>query len=272
MEKKQKIKEIIAKRNNVTVRGIGPKVLMLAHGFGCDQRIWRFVLPTLELHYTVVLFDYSGSGKSNLSSFSAVKYSSLDGYAQDVIDIIQAFELKNVAFVGHSVSSMIGLIAALKKPEDISEIIMVSPSPRFMSDLPEYKGGFEKSDLDKLISLMDKNSIGWASYLAPLLMGEHTPQELVAELSGSFCSTDPTVAKNFARATFFSDNRELLSLCPSQVLVLQSASDSIAPIEIGNYVHQHVPNSKLEILEAEGHCLHMTHPDLTAKSVMNFVR
>lgn len=264
-------KEAIIKRNNVVVRGNADKVLMLAHGFGCDQRMWRFVLPVLTERYTVVMFDYTGSGKSELSSFSLDRYSSLDGYGQDVVDIINALELENEAFVGHSVSSMIGLIASKGLPHRITEMIMVCPSPCFLNDLPDYAGGFEKSDLEELLQIMDKNYIGWANYLAPLVMGENSSKALVGELSGSFCSTDPVVAKSFARATFFSDHRSLLPQYDGRTLILQSASDSLASVAVGNYIHYHMVDSELKVIEAEGHCLHMTDPEVTASLIVGFL-
>jgi len=263
--------DTILQRNNVTIQGTGHKVLMLAHGFGCDQRMWRFVSPALLEQYTVVMFDYVGSGNSDLSSFSVDKYASLTGYAQDVLDIIHTLELKDVAFIGHSVSSMIGLIASLEAPDIITELVMVCPSPCFLNDFPSYEGGFERSDLEELMQLMDKNYIGWANYLAPLVMGANSSETLVGELSGSFCSTDPVAAKTFAKATFFSDQRNLLSQSKSRTLILQSASDSLASVKVGEYIHQQVTNSELQIIEAEGHCLHMTNPAVTAKSIVNFV-
>lgn len=244
---------------------------MLAHGFGCDQRMWRFVISALSAKYTVVTFDYVGSGNSDLSSFSVDKYSSLDGYAQDVVDIINALELENVAFVGHSVSSIIGLIASLSLENTFADLIMVCPSPCFLNDLPGYAGGFEQSDLEELMQLMDKNYIGWANYLAPLVMGANSSEELVGELSGSFCSTDPVVAKTFAKATFFSDSRSLLPKYTGRTLILQSAEDSLASEKIGRYMHQHLINSELQIIQAEGHCLHMTDPEITASSILSFV-
>lgn len=244
---------------------------MLAHGFGCDQRMWRFVLPALSEHYTVIMFDYVGSGHSDLSSFSVDRYTGLNGFAQDVIDIIDALDLENIAFAGHSVSAMIGLIASMDATKRIAELIMVCPSPCFINDLPDYEGGFEKSDLEELLQLMDKNYIGWANYLAPLVMGADASETLIGELSGSFCSTDPIVAKTFARATFFSDNRSLLPQCAARTLILQSASDSLASVKIGNYIHKHIANSELKVIEAEGHCLHMTEPETTANSIRAFL-
>lgn len=261
----------IRRRNNVTVHGDGDAVLVLAHGFGCDQRMWRFVLPMLTEKYTVVLFDYVGSGNSQLSSFSVDKYSTLEGYASDVLDVIGTLECESVSFVGHSVSSMVGVIAALRDPNAISELIMVCPSPYFLNDLPDYEGGFEKSDLEELLQLMDKNYIGWAEYLAPLVMGVNASSELIGELSGSFCSTDPVVAKSFARATFFSDHRDLLPRCDARTLILQSESDALASVSIGQYVNAHMANSTLKILKAEGHCLHMTDAEETSSLLLDFL-
>jgi sigma-B regulation protein RsbQ len=244
---------------------------MLAHGFGCDQRMWRFVLPALSKHYTVVLFDYVGSGNSQLSGYSVDKYSTLEGYASDILDIISAFDYEKIAFCGHSVSSMIGLIAALRQPEKFSELIMVCPSPCFINDPPGYEGGFEKSDLEELINLMDKNYIGWAEYLAPLVMGANSSKELIGELSGSFCSTDPIVAKTFAQATFFSDHRDLLPECAARTLILQSESDSLASVSVGQYINDKIDGSELQIVKAQGHCLHMTNPAITASLMLDFL-
>jgi len=261
----------IKKRNNVTIHGNGVSIIVLAHGFGCDQRMWRFVLPALTEKYTVVLFDYVGSGKSELSAFSADKYSSLEGYASDVLDVINDLDYKTVDFIGHSVSAMIGVIAALKQPALFSNLIMVCPSPCFLNDPPHYQGGFEKSDLEELIQLMDKNYIGWAEYLAPLVIGANAPSALVGELSGSFCSTDPLVAKTFAKATFFGDHRALLPRCDTKTLILQSKTDSLASVAVGEYIDQHMPNSSLSILNTEGHCIHMTDPDETSRLIIDFL-
>lgn len=264
-------KSDITARNNVSIQGSGQTVLLLAHGFGCDHRMWRFVLPALVEKYTVVLFDYVGSGHSDLSSFSVDKYSSLEGYASDVLDIIGTLEQERVVFVGHSVSSMIGMIAALREPGRITDLIMVCPSPCFLNVPPEYEGGFERSDLEELINLMDKNYIGWANYLAPLVMGAAASPELTGELSGSFCSTDPVVAKSFAKATFFSDHRTLLPQCKTRTLILQSASDALASVGVGQYVHEHLADSELQVVESEGHCLHMTDPQTTTRLIDSFL-
>lgn len=258
-------------RNNVTIQGSGDTVLMLAHGFGCDQRMWRFLLPELVERYTVVLFDYVGSGNSRLSSFSKEKYSTLEGYACDVLDIINSLHCEKVVFVGHSVSSMIGVIAALKSPSKFSELVMVCPSPCFLNDLPEYEGGFERADLEDLINLMDKNYIGWAEYLAPLVMGAKASPELTGELSGSFCSTDPIVAKTFAKATFFSDHRQLLPQCKTRTLILQCELDALASVSVGQYVQEKMPNSEIQVVKSEGHCLHMTDSEVTGKLLLNFL-
>ena len=264
-------KDDVIKRNNVTVHGDGDTILMLAHGFGCDQRVWRFVLPALAERYTVVLFDYVGSGNSRLSDFSVGKYGKLDCYASDVLDIIHVMEYQEVVFCGHSVSGTIGLIAAIREPDRFSEMIMVCPSPCFLNVPPYYEGGFEISDLEELIDLMDKNYIGWAEYLAPLLMGASASIELVGELSGSFCSTDPIVAKTFAKATFFSDNRKQFSQCQTKTLLLQSELDSLVPLSVGRYMNDNLPHSELKIIKSEGHCLHMTDPEITTCSIVDFL-
>lgn len=261
----------IIARNNVHVIGSGEKTLLLAHGFGCDQNMWRFVTSDLGKNYRLILFDYVGSGKSDLASFSSEKYSSLDGYAEDIIDICEALDLENVTLVGHSVSSMIGLIASIDSPKYFANMVMICPSPCFLNFPPNYYGGFERKDLEELIDLMDKNYIGWANYLAPLVMGTSNSPELIGELSGSFCSTDPIIARVFAEATFFSDYRHLLPQAKHPALVLQSREDALASPSVGKFVNSSLPNSKMEIIEAKGHCLHMTCPDKVVHQIVNFV-
>lgn len=263
----------IKSRNNVKISGVkNAPTLMLAHGFGCDQNMWRFMLPVLEKQYQVVLFDYVGSGNSIVTDYTTAKYSSLEGYAADIIDIIDELQLENVTVISHSVSSIIASIAHLKIPDVITRIIMVCPSPCFLNFPPDYEGGFEKSDLEELIQLMDKNYIGWANYLAPLVMGSSQSPELIAELSGSFCSTDPLIAKNFAKATFFSDYRHILKdiACPS--LILQSSSDSLANENVGRYMADNIINSAFEVVKAEGHCLHMTNHEDIVPIILQFIK
>jgi sigma-B regulation protein RsbQ len=261
---------MIAARNNVSVIGSGARTILMAHGFGCDQNMWRFLTSSFLDDHRIVLFDYVGSGKSEASAFSVDRYSSLDGYALDVIEVCEALNLRNVLFVGHSVSAMIGLIAAIKEPALFSKLVMVCPSPSFLNDPPGYMGGFERADLEELLALMDKNYIGWANYLAPVVMGAANDGDLVAELSGSFCSTDPLLAKTFARATFFADCRHLLPQTVHPTLILQSEVDSLAPLAVGTYMQAKMPNSQLAVVRAEGHCLHMTHATEIAGLIRNF--
>ena len=264
-------KEEILKRNNINITGIGEKTLLLAHGFGCDQNMWRFMLPELEKQFKVVVFDYVGSGQSDLDSFSAKRYANLEGYAKDIEEILVSLDLMNVSIISHSVSSVIAGIASTHVGDRISDITMICPSPCFLNLPPDYEGGFERDDLEELINLMDKNYIGWANYLAPLVMGEGHSSELIGELSGSFCSTDPIVAKTFAKATFFSDYRSLLKNIMKPALIFQSAKDSLASPEIGKYMAANMSNCHLELIEAEGHCLHMTDPGLITPSLINFI-
>jgi len=259
-------------RNNVREIGSGDQVLMLAHGFGCDQNMWRFLLPQLPDDYRIVLFDYVGSGNSKLSAFTQLRYSSLEGYAQDVVEICEALDLHDVIFVGHSVSGMIGLLAARVAPERFARQVLVCPSPCFLNLPPDYFGGFERQDLEDLLDLMDKNYIGWATYMAPMVIGANNPEALQGELSGSFCTTDPLVAKTFARATFFSDCRHILADAMHPALIVQSRMDALAPVEVGQYMRARMPDSHLHIIDAEGHCLHMTHPEQTAEALLAFVR
>jgi sigma-B regulation protein RsbQ len=259
-------------RNNVKLIGKGNKTLFLAHGFGCDQNMWRFLTSGLTNDFTVVLFDYVGSGASDISQYDKKRYSQLEGYAEDVIEICNALQLSDAIFIGHSVSSIIGVIAATQKPNLFSKLIMICPSPCFLNCPPEYFGGFEREDLLELLNLMDKNYIGWANYLAPLVMGTTNSNELIGELSGSFCSTDPIIAKNFAEATFLSDYRYLLKEVKQPSLIFQSENDALASASVGEFISSQISNSEIEIIQADGHCLHMTHPDLIIKSIIKYAK
>lgn len=267
-------REYIIKRNNVTIVGSGERVLLLANGFGCNQRMWRFLIPLMQDSYKIVSFDYVGSSTVSLAAFNPQKYASLDGYAQDIVDICKALDLTNVVIAGHSVSGIISLLAALQIPDRIAGLVMVCPSPCFLNLPPDYLGGFEKEDLQELMELMDRNYIGWADYLAPLVIGdsaENDHQDLKAELSDSFCSTNPLTAKIFAEATFLSDHRAQLPGNQHPVLLLQSQNDALASPQVGKYMNKNMPQSTLQIINANGHCLHMTHPKETANSINTFI-
>lgn len=263
--------ENILIRNNVKIQGSGTTSMIFAHGFGCDQNMWRFVAPAFEEDYQTVLFDYVGSGKSDASAYNPIRYGELTGYAQDVLEICEALGLKDVVFVGHSVGAMIGILASIQKPEFFSQLILIGPSPRYINDLPDYIGGFERSDLDGLFELMDKNYLGWAGYLAPAIMGNLDRPLLANELEESFCSVNPVIARQFARVTFYGDNREDLPKVTTPALILQSNEDIIAPLEVGAYVYHHIPVSTLQIMEATGHCPHMSHPEETIRLIKEYL-
>lgn len=260
----------IALRNNVKVFGSGEQVMMFAHGFGCDQNMWRYITPAFENDYKILLFDYVGAGKSDLASYNPERYSSLNGYAEDVLEICEELNLNHIIFVGHSVSSMIGLLAAVEKPHYFSDIIMVGPSACYLND-GEYVGGFERKDIEGLLETMEKNYIGWANFLAPAIMANKDRPELGQELTESFCSTDPIVANQFAKATFFSDNRDDLRKLRTPSLILQCSEDIIAPIEVGDYLHRNIPGSKLKVLNAKGHCPHMSEPEETILAIKDYL-
>ena len=261
----------ILARNNVKAFGRGAQTMMFAHGFGCDQNMWRFVTPAFEDDYRIVLFDYVGAGKSDLSAYSAKRYGSLDGYAQDVLDICAALALKDTIFVGHSVSSVIGMLASIREPERFDRLILVGPSPRYINDAPDYVGGFERADIEGLLDMMEKNYIGWANFLAPVVMKNSERPELARELGESFCSTDPDVARRFAEATFFSDNRSDLQKVNRPSLIMQCSEDAIAPLEVGNYLHSQLPESTLRVMKATGHCPQMSHPEETIQIIKEYL-
>jgi sigma-B regulation protein RsbQ len=260
----------ISKRNNVKISGQGTQPMMFAHGFGCDQNMWRFITPAFEKDFKIILFDYVGAGKSDVESYNKERYSTLNGYSQDILDICEELQLKDVVFVGHSVSSMTGLLAAVEKPAYFNSIIMVGPSPRYIND-GSYTGGFERQDIEGLLETMEKNFIGWANFLAPNIMANADRPALSEELTESFCSTDPVIMNQFARATFFSDNREDLSKLKVPSLILQCSDDIIAPNVVGEYVHDHTPGSTLRVMKAKGHCPHMSEPEETISLIKEYL-
>jgi sigma-B regulation protein RsbQ len=247
-------------------------VLLYAHGFGCNQAMWAQLTPEFAASHRQVLFDYVGSGQSDAHAFDPNRYGSLQGYVQDLIDVCDALPLeREVIFVGHSVSCSIGILASIQRPELFSHMILVGPSPCFLNIPPDYMGGFERADLEGLLELMDQNYLGWAQYFAPVVAGTTLTQPLVTKLSNSFCSTDPVMARLFAKVTFFSDIRDQLQHCTTPCLILQHQNDALAPLSVGDYLHQHLTGSTLEILEVSGHCAHMSHPDLVADSIRKYL-
>ncbi len=257
-------------RNNVKVWGSGTQPMLFAHGFGCDQNMWRYITPAFEADYKIVAFDYVGSGHSDLSAYRPEKYNSLNGYADDVLDICRELELKDVIFVGHSVSSMIGLLAANREPSVFSKLIFVGPSARYINDT-NYLGGFERKDIEELLDTMDKNYIGWANFLAPAIMKNADRPELGEELTASFCSTDPKIARKFAEVTFLSDNREDLKKTTVPSLIMQCSDDIIAPLAVGDYLLEHIPGSTLKVMQATGHCPHMSEPEETVQIIKEYL-
>lgn len=256
-------------RNNVKILGKKGPPMLFAHGFGCDQNMWRFVEPGFRDRFQTIVFDYVGAGASDLRAYSSERYGTLHGYAQDVLDICEALNLEGVIFVGHSVSSMVGVLAANQQPQRFAHLIMVGPSPCYVND-PPYVGGFDRADLQGLLEMMERNA-GWAAMLAPTIMKNPDRPELTAELEQSFCAQDPEICQEFARVTFYSDNREDLARTTVPSLILQCSEDAIAPPEVGQYLHQHLPNSTLHVLQATGHCPHMSHPEETIESIQTYL-
>ena len=257
-------------RNAVTVSGNpdGPP-MMFAHGYGCDQHMWRHVAPAFAGQYRIVLFDHVGNGKSDLSAYGA-KYSDLDGYATDILEIIHEHDLHDVIFVGHSVAAMMGVLAAIREPERFDRLVLIGPSPRYIDD-DGYVGGFGRSDIEEMLESLDSNYLGWSSAMAPVIMGNPDRPELGAELTNSFCRTDPEIARQFARVTFLSDNREDLARLRTPALILQCSDDVIAPTAVGEYVHEHVAGSSLVYLNATGHCPNLSAPEETVAAIRTYL-
>ena len=244
--------------------------MLFAHGFGCDQNMWRYVAPAFEDEYRVVLFDHVGAGRSDLAAYDRRKYSSLNGYAADILELCRELELHDVIFVGHSVSAMMGILAATVEPDRFQRLVLVGPSPRYLND-DGYVGGFAREDIDGLLDSLESNYLGWSGAMAPTIMGNLDRPELGEELTNSFCRTDPAIAKHFARVTFLSDNRSDLGRVDIPTLVLQTREDVIAPIEVGEYVERALPQGQLVVLDATGHCPNLSAPEQTIAAIKAFL-
>jgi sigma-B regulation protein RsbQ len=260
----------VIERNNVHIRGIGDKAMMFAHGFGCDQNMWRLVAPAFETDFRTVLFDHVGAGDSDLAAYDKKKYSHLAGYADDVVEIGRELGLKDAVFVGHSVSSMIGVLATEKSPGMFGKLVLIGPSARYIDD-EGYAGGFSAKQIEELLEFLDTNHMGWSAQMAPMIMGNPDRPELGEELINSFCRTDPDIAKAFARVTFTSDNREDLARVTVPTLVLQCSEDIIASEQVGDFVNRAIPNSRMIVLQATGHCPNLSAPDEVVAAMRTFV-
>lgn len=260
----------VLKRNNVVVKGKGGPAMMFAHGFGCDQNMWRYVVPAFEDDYKIITFDHVGAGGSDLSAFVPQKYASLDGYADDIIEIARELALNDIIFVGHSVSALMGIIASLKAPGVFTSLVLVGPSPSYIND-GDYTGGFTKQQIEELLESLDNNHLGWSMTMAPVVMGNPERKDLNEELSNSFCRTDPGIAKHFARTTFLSDRRDIVANVNIPTLILQCSNDVIAPEAVGNYMHQQIKGSKLVLMKATGHCPNLSAPQETITAIKEFL-
>ena len=260
----------VLKRNNVHLRGTSKRTMMFAHGFGCDQNMWRFVEPAFADEFTTVLFDHVGAGGSDLSAYDRAKYSTLGGYADDVVEIGRELGLKDAVFVGHSVSSMIGALAVTRSPGMFGKLVMVGPSARYIND-GDYIGGFSEKQIEELLQFLESNHMGWSAQMAPAIMGNPHRPELGEELTNSFCRTDPEIAKAFARVTFMSDNRGDLAGVTIPTLVLQCSDDIIAAREVGEFVHRGIAGSEMIVLKATGHCPNLSAPEEVVSAMRTFV-
>lgn len=260
----------VQSRNNVQCYGSGPVSMLFAHGFGCDQSMWRLVAPAFAERFQVITFDLVGSGGSDRSAYDREKYSSLQGYADDILEIVDEFATGPVIFVGHSVSAMVGVLATAAAPERFAAQIMVGPSPCYIND-GDYLGGFSREDIDELLETMDANYLGWSSNIAPAIMGVPDRPELGVELTTSFCRNDPEIAKHFARVTFLSDHRRDLARTRTPALILQCSDDMIAPRAVGDYLHRQLPGSKLEVIDNVGHCPHLSAPVASSDAINSFL-
>ena len=245
--------------------------MLFAHGFGCDQTLWRFVAPAFADGFRVVTFDYVGTGGSDRRSYDQERYATLGGYADDVLEICRALDLEDVVLVGHSVSAIIAILASIAEPARFSDLILLAPSHRYLDDPPGYRGGFTRPDIDGLLQMLDANATGWAAFLAPIVMANPERPELTADLEATFCSIDPVMARQFAEVTFLADNRVDLPKVATPSLIVQCAHDAVAPMEVGAYMERHLPGSTLTVIDATGHCPHVSHPEATIAAMRDYL-
>ncbi|MDQ3290964.1 MAG: alpha/beta hydrolase [Bacteroidota bacterium] len=260
----------VLKRNNVTVSGKGETPMLFAHGYGCDQKMWRYVTPAFAEDYKIILFDHVGFGQSDVSEYSEQKYNSLQAYADDIIEIVEALHLSDIIFVGHSVSAMIGVLAAIKAPQLFQKLILVAPSPRYINDT-DYTGGFALKDINSLLESLNSDYLAWSVAIAPVIMGNADKPEWSEELAASFCQSNEKIARKFASLTFLADNRADLEKVKVKSLILQCQNDVIAPMEVGEYMHKNLQGSNLVVLNATGHCPNLSAPEETVKAIRNFL-
>jgi sigma-B regulation protein RsbQ len=264
----------IRARNNVRESGRRDgQPIVFAHGYGCDQQMWRYVTPVFDPDYRVIVYDQTGFGGAEPDAWDAERYGTLAAYAEDLLALVDELDLRGVIFVGHSVAAMIGVLAAAAEPDRFAHLVLVGPSARYIDD-PEtgYVGGFSEADITELLVALDSNHLGWSTAMAPVIMGNADRPQLAAELTASFCRTDPRVASTFARATFLSDNRADLPRVPVPCLVLQCSDDAIAPETAGRYVHEHLPVSEFVAMRATGHCPNLSAPEETASAIADYLR
>lgn len=261
----------VMKKYNIHVSGQGEQPMLFVHGYGCDQSMWRFLNPAFELRYKIILMDLVGMGDSDSSSYDFKKYSSLTGYSDDILEICDSLQLKDVILVGHSVGATIGMLASIKKPDIFSDLVLIGPSSCYFND-GDYVGGFNRSDLVALLENADTDYLGWARSMAPAIMGRPDRPELGAELTNSFCKSNPEVARHFARVVFLSDNRADVACVKTPSLILQSSQDIVAPETAGHFVHQSIKNSDFVQLEAIGHCPHISEPEETIQAISYYLQ
>ena len=260
----------ILQRNNVNISGHGDRTLVFVHGYGCDQNMWRFVAPHFQGSNRIVLYDLTGMGRSDITAYDFAAYRSLHRHAEDLAKILDHLDLTNCVLIGHSVGATIASLATLICPERIAGMAMVAPSPFFMNDR-NYNGGFERETLNGLVALMDENFYGWTDQVAPLIAGQPSDGKVSEELTKSFCRTDPTISKHFGRVTFLSDHRDDMKRVETRTIVIQCAHDTLAPVAIGEWLSENMQNTKLKIIDATGHCPHLSHPELTMDALEEYL-
>ncbi|WP_186576055.1 alpha/beta fold hydrolase [Aquibacillus kalidii] len=258
-------------RNNVKVRGTGKQPMIFAPGFNFDQNVWSKVSKEFEKDYQVVLFDYVGFGESDIHAYDPSKYSTITGYVEDLLDICSELNMSEAVFIGHSIGSMIGMLASIKAPNLFSKLIMIGPSPYLQNEPPHYIGGFEKEDLTGLMDMLDKNYMSWATNVAATIVNDPTSSNIATEIEDLFSQNDPYITRKFADVVFFSDNRKYIPQVTVPSFIIQCSDDIFVPTTVAEYMHKHLSNSTITYAKAIGHCPHLSHPNETIDIINEYL-
>jgi sigma-B regulation protein RsbQ len=256
--------------NAITLRGNGAKPMLFVHGFGTDQAMWRYIAPAFEDSHKVVLYDHIGSGRSDLRLYDKRKYAHYEGYADDLIEICDALDLRGIDLAAHSAGCMMAVLAARRCSELFDRLMLLGASPCYVNH-EDYTGGFSREDINDLLAFLEINPAGWSANLTPMVMANAERPELAAELEAFFVRNDPKIMHHFACAVFLSDHRADLEGLKVPTLIMQCRDDIVAPLEVGDYMHAKLPNSTLKVLDTHGHYPQLSHPGPVTDAIRDYL-